>query len=362
MNILIVLLVFFGLSIAYGKILQRHGLAGLSCSRQFSRRSFFEGEEGELVEIISNDRPVLVPWLRVESRMSRHLQFGHQENLDISSNIYHKSLFILMPFQRITRRHHVKFLHRGAFDIGNATLTVGDVSGMFQCSRVQRFNAPVLVYPRLIDEDDLPLPLSRLMGEAMVQRQLLRDPFLVNNIRTYQPGDPVRDIHWPATARTGELHVRIHDFSAQTRLMVVINAQIKHNQWANLMDYEQDVIEHEISIAATLCTQALKNGLTAGFCTNMRYDDCEESTVIMPAGGEAREEELLTAFAHLQIVRTLHFNTFLESLSSLSGLDFVVLSCYDHPDIQTRLEALRQRGNTVKFFLVEDKKEASHEA
>ena len=233
---------------------------------------------------------------------------------------------------------------------------------MFQCSRVQRFNAPVLVYPRLIDEDDLPLPLSRLMGEAMVQRQLLRDPFLVNNIRTYQPGDPVRDIHWPATARTGELHVRIHDFSAQTRLMVVINAQIKHNQWANLMDYEQDVIEHEISIAATLCTQALKNGLTAGFCTNMRYDDCEESTVIMPAGGEAREEELLTAFAHLQIVRTLHFNTFLESLSSLSGLDFVVLSCYDHPDIQTRLEALRQRGNTVKFFLVEDKKEASHEA
>ena len=107
MNILIVLLVFFGLSIAYGKILQRHGLAGLSCSRQFSRRSFFEGEEGELVEIISNDRPVLVPWLRVESRMSRHLQFGHQENLDISSNIYHKSLFILMPFQRITRRHHV---------------------------------------------------------------------------------------------------------------------------------------------------------------------------------------------------------------------------------------------------------------
>ena len=93
----------------------------------------------------------------------------------------------------------------------------------------------------------------------------------------------------------------------------------------------------------------------------MRYDDREENTVILPAGGEAREEELLTAFAHLQIVRTMHFNTFLESLAALSGLDFVVLSPYDCPQIQERLEALRQRGNTVKFFLVEDEPEVSHE-
>lgn len=361
MNILIVIIVFFAICIIYGKLLEKYGLTGLACSREFSRRSFFEGEEGELVEVISNDRPILIPWLRVESRISHHLKFGRQENLDISGSIYHKSLFILMPFQRITRRHHVTFSHRGVYDIGNATMTVGDVSGMFQCSRAQRFHVPVLVYPRLIDEDDLPMPLSRLMGEAMVQRQLLRDPFLVNNIRAYQPGDPVRDIHWPATARTGELHVRVHDFSAQTRLMVVINAQLRHNQWADLMDYEQRPIEREISMAATLCLQALKNGLTAGFCTNMRYDKREESTVIMPAGGDAREEELLTAFAHLQIVRTLHFNTFLESLAALSGLDFVVLSCYDHPDIQERLEALRQRGNTVKFFLMEEEQEATDE-
>ena len=361
MNILIVIIVFFVLCLIYGKILEKIGLMGLACSRTFSKKTFFEGESGELVEVISNDRPVLVPWLRIESRISGHLQFGQQENLDISGSIYHKSLFILMPYQRITRRHRVTFNHRGVYDIGNATLTAGDVSGIFQCSRSQKFNVPVTVYPRLIEEEDLPMPLSRLMGEAMVQRQLLRDPFLVNNIRTYQPGDPVRDIHWPATARTGDLHVRVHDFSAQTRLMVVINAQIKHNQWADIMDYEQHIIEREISLAATLCVHALKNGLTAGFCTNMRYDNCEESTVIMPAGGDAREEELLTAFAHLKVVRTLQFITFLESLAALSGLDFVVLSCYDHPDIQTRLEALRQRGNTVKFFLVEDEQEARHE-
>lgn len=362
MNILIVLIVFFLICTVYGKLLERRGLAGLACSRCFSNEHFFEGESGELVEVISNDRPLLIPWLRVESRISQHLQFGQQENLDISGNIYHKSLFILMPYQKITRRHRVKFLHRGVYDVGNATLTVGDVSGMFQCSRSQRFHAPVTVYPKLLSRMDLPLPLSRMIGDTMVQRQLLRDPFWVNNIRSYQPGDPIRDIHWPATARIGELQVRVHDFSAQTRLMVVINAQMKNTQWADLMPYEQGTIEYEISLAATMCLQALESGLTAGFCTNMRYDDREESTIILPSGGEGRDAALLTDFAHLQITRTLHFNTFLESLYDFSDLDFVVLSPYDCPDIQIRLDQLRHRGNTVKFFLVDPVPEVNYES
>ena len=353
MNVLVVLAVFAALCIAYGRLLEHVALRGLTCTRAFSRREVFEGDEGELVEVISNDRPLIVPWLRVESRISRHLQFGSQENLDVSGSMYHKSLFTLMPYQRITRRHRVKFLHRGEYNIGSASLTAGDVTGFFQCSREQRLDAPVTVYPRLLDDRDLPMPFSRLIGEMMLERQLQRDPFLINGIRPYRPGDPVRDIHWPATARMGELHVRVHDFSAQTRLMVVFNAQLKENQWDNLMEYEQDLIEREISMAATLCVRALRAGLTAGFAANMPIGVSEESTVLLPSGGEAREEELLTAFARLRILRTRSFNTFLEELSGLSGLDMVVLSPYDSGELQLRLEALRSRGNTVRLHVME---------
>ena len=354
MNIFIVLIVFTALCYAYGKLLEKIALKGLTCVRRFSRKTVFEGEEAELVEIISNDRPLIVPWLRVESRISRHLQFGRQENLDVSGSMYHKSLFTLMPYQRITRRHKVKFLHRGAYDIGSASLTAGDVTGIFQCSREQKLHVPVVVYPRLIDEGNLPMPMSRLIGEMMIERQLQRDPFLINSIRPYQPGDPVRDIHWPATARTGEVHVRVHDYSAQTRLMVVINAQLKENQWGDLMEYEQDMIEQEISLAATLCVHALRAGLTAGFAFNMPLEPDGESTVILPSGGEAREEELLDAFAHLRVQRTLRFNTFLDSLTALSGVDMVVLSCYDSEELQQQLTALRMRGNTVRLHVMEE--------
>ena len=352
MNILVVVIVFLAITFLYGALLKRFGLKGLRISRAFSQRAVFEGEEAELVEVVVNDRPFIIPWLRVESRISPHLRFGRRENLDVSGTMYHQSLFTVMPYQRITRRHHVKFLHRGAYDIGNAALTAGDMTNMNQCTREQHMSVPVLVYPRLLDESELPVPLTRLTGEWALRQQLLRDPFLINGIRTYQPGDPVRDIHWPASARMGETQVRLHDPSAQARLMVIFNAQLSDDQWDNLMDYEQAMIEREISMAATLCVHALRAGLTAGFASNMPMDESKDCTVFLPSGGTAREEELLTAFAHLRILRLVSFNAFLSSLTELSGMDIVVLSTSTSEVMQEKLAQLRRQGNMVTLHVL----------
>ena len=353
MNILVILTVFAVLCALYGLLLIHVGLKGLSITRAFSRAAVFEGEEAELVEVVVNDRPLIIPWLRVESRISPHLRFGRRENLDVNGQMYHQSLFTVMPFQRITRRHRVHFLHRGAYDIGNAALTAGDLTSFNQSTREQHMSVPILVYPRLMDDRDMPMPLARLMGEWSRRRQLLSDPFLINGLRPYQPGDPVRDIHWPATARMGEVQVRQHDPSAQTRLLVLFNAQLSEDQWDNLMDYEQVTVEQEISMAATLCVQALRSGLTAGFGCNMPMGDAKECTLFLPSGGAAREEELLAAFARLKVLRLINFTTFLDGLTDLTGLDIVVLSCYDSDALEERLSALRSRGNVVMLHLLE---------
>ena len=109
-----------------------------------------------MVEIVRNDRPMIVPWLRVESHISPHLRMGRQENLLVSGSRYYCSLFTLMPYQQVRRRHRVKFLHRGAYDLGNASLSVGDLLGFFEANREQQMHVPVIVFPRLLDEKDLP--------------------------------------------------------------------------------------------------------------------------------------------------------------------------------------------------------------
>ncbi len=354
MSILVILCVLIGVYSVIGVLLTKFGLRGLQCTRAFSRPAVFEGDEGEMVEVVRNDRPMLIPWLRVESHISPHLRLGSQDNLHVSGSRYYCSLFTLLPYQQIKRRHRVKFLHRGVYDLGNASLSVGDVSGFFQATREQQMHVPVIVFPRLLSDSELPQPLSMLLGDVTSRRQLLTDPFLVRGIRDYHPGDPVRDIHWPASARMGQTQVRIFDHTARMKLMVILNVQRKDTQWGDhLMEYEEGEIEQGISIAATMCVRALRNGLAAGFAANMPFGEGHESVVMLPDGGAAREEELLTAFARLTVVRTLAFPLFLETLTDLTDMDVLVLSCYDSPDVQAGLERLRRQGNQVTLHLLE---------
>ncbi len=348
--LLIVLFALYALSVV---LLKRFALRGLICTRTFAKPAVFEGEEGEMIEVVRNDRPMLIPWLRVESHVSPHIRLGQQENLNVSDESQYCSLFSLMPYQQIRRRHRVKFLHRGDYDLGSASLTAGDLFGLMEAHREQEMSVPVLVYPRLLDENELPAPLTMMMDEVVSRRQLLCDPFLVRGIRPYQIGDPVRDIHWPATARMNEPHVRLHDYAARSRLLVVLNFERKEGQWGDrLMDYEQAEIEREISIAATLCMRALNMGLSAGFAANMPIGDSAQSAILLPEGGAATGEKLLSALARLRLKRTLSFPTFLASLEDCEGLDILILSCFDSEDIQTALARLRLRGNQAQLCLV----------
>jgi uncharacterized protein (DUF58 family) len=266
--------------------------------------------------------------------------------------MYYCSLFTVMPHQQIRRRHRVRFLHRGYYDLGSVSLTAGDMLGLTKAHKIIDLSVPVLVYPRLLDPEDIPVPLSRTLGEIVRQRQLLHDPFLIRGIRPYQPGDPVRDIHWPATARTGEVHVRVHDCTSRTRLMVVLNMQSEELQWRDqLNEKDTEVVEYAISLVATLCVQTLQSGLAVGFATNMPMEGSRESTIMLPADGTSREEDILANLARLNIVRTQHFPTLLESLTAYSGLDILVLSRYDSDSIQASIAQLRRSGNEVALHL-----------
>lgn len=350
--IIIFIVVLFALCTIWGWTV-RYGLKHMTCTRTFSNPTFFVGDEGELIEVVRNEKACILPWMRAESRISPYIRLGRQDNLHVSGEMYYCSLFTVMPHQQIRRRHKVRFLHRGYYDLGSVSLTAGDMLGLTKAHKIIDLSVPVLVYPRLLDPENLPVPLSRTLGEIVRQRQLLQDPFLIRGIRPYQPGDPVRDIHWPATARTGEVHVRVHDYTARTRLLVVLNMQSEELQWRDqLSDKDTEVVEYAISLVATLCVQTLQSGLAVGFATNMPMAGSKESTVMLPADGTSREEDILSNLARLNIVRTQHFPTLLESLTAYSGLDILVLSRYDSDSIQAAITQLRRSGNEVALHLL----------
>lgn len=352
MSVWVLLLTAALLAFAQRAVIRRFALKGLSYTRRFSRQTAFPGEKAELVEVIRNDRPLFIPWLRVESRISPHLRFGRAENLQVSGERYHRSVFTLRPYQQITRRHSVLLTHRGAYDVGHVSLTAGELLGGGDTDTQRYTPARIIVYPRLLSERELPIPVSRLQGDLIVRRHVTTDPFFNNGIRPYQRGDQRRDIHWPATARmAGQLQVKTHDYTADTKLMVLINCQMSENQWGNLMDYEQAVIEYAVSLAATVCLRVLSAGVAAGFAANMPVEDDQKGCAQFPPAFYAgREEELLSAFAHLRILRTRSFLSFLEDFYFLRDTDILLISPYTSPAMEERLAQLRRLGNTVTVY------------
>ena len=329
-------------------------LKRLRCSRQLSRTTAFAGESGEMIEVVGNHSPFIIPWLRLESHLSPYLKLGKQDSVQSLHETFYASLFTLMPYQQIRRTHQIRFLRRGVYELGSASLTSGDILNIFRFGLSLEDSVQVLVFPRLLEADQVPPVLSQQMGELSRQRQLMQDPFLVRGIRAYQPGDPIRDIHWPATARVGQAQLRLHDDSARTRLLVVLNIQGEDMQWQDKMEDRMiPTMEYGISLAATLCMQALENGLCAGFAANTSTQDDRETTLLMPSDGGTARETILTTLARLQTTRHQHFPHFLKGLSVHSGLDILILSCYDNEEIRQARQDLENRDNRVSFHLVE---------
>ena len=340
-------------------------LRSLTYRRFLDKKNVREGETCELVEVIRNKKLLPVPWLRAESRISPNLRFGRQETgeREISGDQYHKSVFFLPPYRQITRRHAITCLRRGYYDIGSVALTAGDIFGLSSRNLQQKHDCTLEVWPRTLSEEEMSTPSTRWQGEMPVRRYIMPDPFLVAGIRGYMQGDPLRDIHWRATARTGQLQVKVRDFTADPRVLVLLNVQTSENQWGELMDYEQETIEQGIRMAATLCERAIRFGAEAGFATNACSwgEKGQGRTIYVPAARSVDQlEALLSAMARMLIHFEVTFQTFLDNFD-ISGADIVILSAYESEGIRRRMREMELMGNSMTFIPLEklEGKEAS---
>jgi uncharacterized protein (DUF58 family) len=82
---------------------------------------------------------------------------------------------------------------------------------------------PILVGPRPTAGDERPYPASLVELDAELTRLALTDGELVRGARPYVPGDEARRVHWPLTARTGEVMVRELDAVHRPSILLVVD-------------------------------------------------------------------------------------------------------------------------------------------
>lgn len=344
----------FIIAILVAWVYDRWALSGVQYDRYFTKRAVFENDPLEMVEVISNAKLLPLPWLRLESSMAAGIQFGRQQNLDVySGDIYqnHISLFYLRPFRRITRRHQVSCPRRGLYKLESATLTAGDPLGL--TTKVQKFdlNLELLIYPRPMALDELPLPNHSWLGEIAVRRWVVEDPFLTSGVREYRPGDPMKNVNWKATARTGTLQVQQRDYTADHRLVICLNMESSESMWRAVLEPER--IERGIRFAASVAGYALQNGIETGLmCNGSLADGPKEPIVIPPSAETGQLERLLDAMARMVLDRSVSMPTLLEEAvkAGTTNTDFLIISCHQGEKLRLQAELLRQNGNGIEWM------------
>lgn len=340
-------------------LFSRFDFRRLHYERHFSVPAAHEGQRVELIESIRNEKLLPVPWLRAESRIPKELGFDKAATdamHEVSGGMYHRSLFFLAPMCAITRHHAITLLRRSVYSAGSVALTAGDLFALVHREKQLELDCGIVVYPALLPDDALPDPAHRWLGEAVVKRWIMPDPFLVNGIRDYRPGDPMRDVHWKASARTGELRVKQRDYTSDPKALVILNVQVSPHQWSDVPPQDEERMEQAIRIAASLCQRALKSGMNAGFATNACFQGRQgkgEYIYVPTAAGSSQGDKLMDTMARMALHRELTFPTFLGELKNVEGEDILIISFYEDDETRAAVNVLRQQGNNVSVYRME---------
>lgn len=331
---------------------RRLGLKNIEYSRYFEKNRIFVGETVRLVETIENNKLLPLPWLRVEAAVSRYLRFGKQENFDVLAERFHRSVFFLGAYRRITRRHNVVADRRGCYDCSRVSITVGDLTGISTSSCDREGQAKLLVYPTPAAADRLPKEALHWQGEASVQRWTDPDPILTTGVREYRSGDSRRDVNWRATARMDELYVNKRDYTVEPRFLILLNTQIRSDLWRGMEPEEVEVIERGISIAAKLAHWGRENGMAPGLRANGGSVLSETGELISVEPELGGLDAVLEALAVVKVEKKITYEQLLERelLRRTSGMDILCVSAYWDEALEERARQLRLLGNNVRHI------------
>jgi len=181
-------------------------------ARRLCEGEVFEiGESMDVTVEIENTGRLAIPWLIIEDSLPYEAMARRPFHLQVEGG--RLDLTRLAPGETASLNYQVTFLMRGYYQLGPVLLETGDVFGLHRRFRVATEPHFALVLPKVLPLQGYSLASRRPMGEIRVVHRLFEDPTRIAGVRLWQPGDPLRRIHWRATARTGEIHSRLYENS-----------------------------------------------------------------------------------------------------------------------------------------------------
>lgn len=187
--------------------------------------------------------------------------------------------------------------NRGRYRVGPLSVIVSDP---FDLAR-RRIEVPghqeLIVYPEVEDLQAPRRTSSGLGSGESAARQLFRSGEEFYTMRPYETGDDLRRIHWPSTARTGELMIRQDEAARRSLATLFLDTRVAS------VGGRPEVFEKAVSAAASIGAHHLRHGFTLRLATpdlRPRPASREEFLELLAIVEPSRERSVTPALLRLR--------------------------------------------------------------
>ncbi|SIT07697.1 DUF58 domain-containing protein [Alicyclobacillus vulcanalis] len=282
-----------------------------------SRREMHPGDEAKLQVTLVNRSFAPIPLAELEIELPHQLSFSR----DRSIRLGHVTLAVL-PRRQAEIELNVYAVRRGPAAPLKVRAAVNEGLGLAETYVQLEDRTSFAVRPRRV-------PAKRMLlvtpaGFMTRESRLFPDETSLRGVRPYTAFDPVRHIHWRASARLGELVVKEFFATEAPDWAVVLNAQATRPHWMGGLhpDVFDALCEQSLAIAQAL-SQA---GGRLFFATNAACQSRQRATMAWLA-----PDGVASLLAHAQPVATCDLEALVTAMarSPAAPRRAVILSAMD---------------------------------
>ncbi|MFQ6029552.1 MAG: DUF58 domain-containing protein [Dehalococcoidia bacterium] len=239
----------------------------VSHQRTLTRQRAFIGDSFEYTVSLSNEKILPLIWVDIHDVFPNELDLpgASLRGTGVEVSREHRITTSLLPYQRVSWKYNLRCRARGYHRIGPVRLRSGDIFGFTAAEMRFPEVDHILVYPRIVDLNQLILPSEHPLGESRGRRPLHHDPSRFLGQRDYLPTDPMKHIDWKATARRSALQTKVFEPVMSLNVLIALNATTGEFAWQGT---NRRLFERAVTTAASVASYCSQSGYSFGLISN----------------------------------------------------------------------------------------------
>jgi uncharacterized protein (DUF58 family) len=338
------------------EIWPRRVLEALEFSREVTPDRTVVGEPVELRLSLWNRTRLPVAWASASDTIGEGLSAVASSAVDrptLPSTEVLRISGALRPYERLTRRFRITPLRRGVHEFGPARVRVAELFGTHAPMRDPE-PEPLTIIARPPTAPVIgALPAQAPLARRRATRSLFADPHLFAGVRPFQSGDPLKSIHWRASARRQSLQMKRFEPSLSGPAVLVFDVQTLEGEYWMLV-YDERLFE-DLCVATLSIARELVTAETAcGFAAATFSGSTQRYIYMPPRADRAQLGRMADALARLTPESSAPLTHMLAWLPRrlAAGTMIVVLSARSTSSSVPVVRRLEQSGFPVHFLLV----------